>query len=273
MSKTKLADIEGVFSEHVSFRHQILRMALLDLKRQYRGAVLSWVWTIIRPLVLLLTYWFVLKIGLKVNISKQGIDLFPWLAVGLVVWFFIQDIMIESTKAIKRYKYLVTKMKFPVAVIPTVVVLASFITHIMILFIVLGYLALVEGTFSIYWLQLPLYTMLLLLFSIFWAMFSAPLSAISKDFTELIKSAQRILFWLSGILFNIRTIGIEWMQLVMMFNPITFFVEGYRNSLLYEQWFWEDWKQLLAFGIVFLVVALLGIRTYRRTRKELVDAL
>jgi teichoic acid transport system permease protein len=262
-----------VLTEHIGLRNQILRLAWLDLLRQYRGAVLSWAWAVIRPLVLLLTYWFVLKIGLKVNISKQGIDLFPWLAVGLVAWFYMQDVMIESTRAVSRYKYLVTKMKFPVSVIPTIVVFSNFITHLVLLAVVIVYLLVIENTFSVYWLQLPFYTLLLLLFSIFWGMFSAPLSAVSKDFSELIKSAQRILFWVSGILFNIRTVGIEWLQLIMMFNPITFFVEGYRNSLLYKQWFWEDWRQLAAFGVIFLLVVMLGIRTQKRTRKELVDAL
>lgn len=83
----------------------------------------------------------------------------------------------------------------------------------------------------------------------------------------------RILFWLSGILWNVRGVGIDWLQTALLFNPITFFVEGFRGALIYHQWFWEDWRSLVGFTVTFGLISVLAVLVFKRTRKELVDIL
>ena len=100
-----------------------------------------------------------------------------------------------------------------------------------------------------------------------------PLAAISKDFENLVKTAVRMLFWLSGILWNIQQMPIQWVKDVMLFNPISFFVEGYRNAILYNKWFYQDTKQLTIFCAMFIIMILVAGIAYRRSREELADAL
>jgi teichoic acid transport system permease protein len=259
-------------AEHREFRSQIIHLAWLDMTRKYRRSMLGWAWAIVHPLILLFVYWFAIKVGLRVSIAKGSVDLLPWLAAGLLAWFFISDVINAGTSSFRTHKYLITKMRFPIAAIPTIVVLSKLFVHFFMMAIVMVFLA-IDGSFSIYWLQLPFYMLLMALFCVAWTMFAAPLAAISKDFAELVKSASRILFWLSGIIWNVRTLEIDWLRHICTFNPVTFFVEGYRNSLIYERWFWQEPKKLIAFGLVFLIIIILAIHTYRRTRKELADAL
>lgn len=264
----------GILGELHDFAPQIMRMAWVDIQKEYKGAVFNWLWAIARPLIYLLVYWFVLRFGLKANaMAGKDIDLFPWLVAGLVAWFFCSDVISAGMGSIKKYSYLVTKMKFPVVAIPIFVVLSNLFMHVVLLGVCLIYFLMRGDTFSITWIQLPIYTLLMALFFIMWSMFSAPLAVISKDFTQLVKSIIRILFWVSGVIWNVRGASMGWISDIAMFNPITFFVEGYRDVLLYHQWIWERPKQLIVFLAFFAVMTLMAFRVYKRTRKEIADLL
>lgn len=264
----------NIIKEHWAFRKQVVYLAKTDLVKTYRGAALGWLWAFIQPLMLLLVYWFVLRIGLRVDTAPGEPDFFPWLMTGMVAWFFMQNMLNKGTGAIRSYKYLVTKMKFPVSTIPTFIALSNMFVHMVLLAVAIGYLVLVDGVeVSIYWLQLPVVMLVMMLFWITWGLFAAPLAVISKDFHNLVRSLTRMLFWLSGVLWSVRQLDIEWIQNLLVFNPITFFVEAYRKALLYGEWVFEDLTSLGGFLLVWAVLAGLAVITYRRARKELVDVL
>ncbi len=223
---------------------------------------------------MLLVFWFVIRIGLRADTARGEPDFFPWLAVGMVSWFYAQDMINRGTDSFRAYKHIVTKMKFPTSVIPTFVGISNLFVHVVLVSIVMVYLALMRPDhISIHWVQIPLYVCLMFLFFVAWSLLTAPLSALSKDFSQLVKSIGRILFWISGILWSVRSMDIEWIKTVMLFNPINFFVEGYRSALLYGEWFWEDLHRLMIFGVTFIVMVVLAIVVFRRTKTELADVL
>lgn len=262
-----------ILKEHRTFSRQLLTFARLDFKKANHGSALGWLWTLIQPLMLLFVYWFVLHVGLRVEATPDHISPLSWLMVGLIAWFFMSDLLNRGTSSIRAYKYLVTKMRFPVSVIPTFVGSARLMVHLFLLslaLLVIGFFA--EG-FHITWLQLPFYMFLMFLFFTAWSLFAAPLAVLSKDFENAVKAIVRILFWVSGIIWNINFITIPWIKEAMMYNPISFFVEGYRNAVLYQVWFWEQPRQLIIFSGMLVLLAGLAAITYRRSRKELGDLL
>ena len=126
---------------------------------------------------------------------------------------------------------------------------------------------------NIYYLQIPLYMMLMFLFFISWGLFAGVISAISRDFHNLVKSLIQALFWMSGILYDATTIDHQWIRSILLFNPITIIVNGYRNALIYQRWFWEDWQQLINFAIVYVVMSVLAVWAYRKLKKDIPDVL
>ncbi len=258
---------------HAKDIRRIFYLAEADLVKTYRGSALGWAWALVQPLLMVVVYWFVFRIGWKVTTGNDQPDFFPWLLVGMVAWFFMTDMLSKGTNSLKNYSYLITKMKFPISIIPTFVALAKLEVHLSLLFMVLLYLGFVSHDVSIYWIQLPLYTLLMVAFFITWSLFASPLAVISKDFANLVRSTTRVLFWLSAILWNINNVDIPWLQTIMLFNPISFFVEGYRKALLGHEWFFEDTTALGAFALVFAIMIILAYITFKRARTELVDAL
>lgn len=263
----------SILAEHTGFSRQIWHLAWMDVQKSYRGAMLGWLWVIVRPLMMLGFYWFIIAVGLRSDsAAAREYEYLPWLIVGVCAWFFISDMIGAGVGAFRKYKSLITKTKFPVATIPTIVTISNLIVHAILLTLVLGYLC-ATGHFALEWLQLPIYLILSLALMWFWSLLAAPLGAISKDFTQLVKSLMRIMVWISGILWSIQNIPAGWLRELMQLNPIYFIAEGYRKSLIYHEWFFEDVRSLIIFAGELIVLAALAIVIYRRSRKELADVL
>lgn len=183
------------------------------------------------------------------------------------------DMITGGTNCIRRYSYLVTKMKFPVSTIPTFVSLSNLTVNLILLVIVILIFALFGFAPDIYMLQLPFYILLSFIFFTLWALFSSFIGAISKDFVNLVKSFITAIFWLSGILWNAETVAIPWLKKILMINPVTFLVNGFRNCFINKIWFWEQPKRLLYFAIITLILFLLGLWSYKKLRKDIADVL
>ena len=179
----------------------------------------------------------------------------------------------SGTESIRRYSYLVTKMKFPISTIPTFVSISKFIVHIFLILITIAIFMIMGKMPTIYMLQLPFYMLLNLLFFTVFSLFSGLLASMSKDYANLVKSFVTAVFWLSGIIFNINTVSEPWLKSLLMLNPVAFLVEGYRNCFINHIWFWEQPKRLMYFGIITLILLILGLWAYRRLRKEIPDVL
>lgn len=265
--------ITTILKDHFQYKQQIFKLAKADLIKTYRGAALGWAWAIIKPAVTIFVYWFAFQIGLKGGKDVNSFPFFLWLISGVVPWFYMSDMLTGGTESIRKYSYLVTKMKFPVSTIPTFVSISKFMVHIVLLIIVILIFTGMGYFPDLYILQLPFYMLLNFIFFTVFALFSSLLASMSKDFANLVKSLVTAVFWLSGIIFNVNTIDIPWLKSLLMINPVTFLVEGYRNCFINQVWFWEQPKRLMYFGIILLVLILLAIWTYRRLRKEIPDVL
>ena len=262
-----------IIKEHLSYRNQILKMARADLQKTYRGAALGWSWAIIKPAVTIFVYWFAFTIGLRMGKDVNGFPYFLWLIAGVVPWFYMSEMITGGTDCIRRYSYLVTKMKFPVSTIPTFVNISKFIIHIILVYLVMIIFRLFGYTLDIYMLQLPFYMLLTFIFFNVWGLFSAPLAVISKDYSNLVKSFITAIFWLSGIMWNPDTIKNKMLKKFLKINPVTYLVNGYRNCFVNKVWFWESPKTLLCFIVITVLLGLLALWVYKRLRKEIPDVL
>lgn len=263
----------AIIQEHIKYKQQILKLAKADLVKTYRGAALGWSWSIIKPTVTIFVYWFAFSIGLRANKPVNGYDFFLWLIAGIIPWFYMSDMITQGADSLRKYRYLVTKMKFPISTIPTFVSISKMVVHIILMLIVIGIFALFGYMPDIYILQTIFYMILMFLFFTIWGLFSSLIAAMSKDFLNLIKSFVTALFWLSGIMWDADKITIPWLRRFLMLNPVTFLANGYRNCFINKVWFWDQPKRLGYFAISFLIMLILALWAYKKLRKEVADVL
>ena len=273
MEKGYMGALREIIDEHIQFKSQIFKLAKSDLHKTYSGAALGWSWAVVQPMVTIFVFWFGFTVGLRTGKPIEGYPYFLWLVAGFLPWFYMSDCLTGGANCIRKYKYLVTKMKFPISVIPTYFNLSHLFVH----FVLLGITVLVFALFGympdIYMLQIPLYMLMMFVFFIIWSLFSGLLSCISKDFLNLVKAGARAIFWLSGIIFNVDTIHIPWIKVLLKFNPITVVASGYRNTFIYKKWFFETPIDMYCYLITLSVFILLALWAFKKLRKEIPDVL
>lgn len=264
--------IKQIIKEHWQYRQQIFKLARADLDKTYRGAVLGWFWVFVKPAVTIFVFWFAIDLGLRAS-EYFAYPFFLWLIAGLVPWFYMSDMIVQGADSIRKYRYLVTKMKFPVSTIPTFVSISKFAVNLVFVVVLIAIFWLSGYRPTIYMLQLLFYLPLMFCFFTVWGLFSALLSALSRDFLSLVKALVTAIFWLSGIIYDIGSTGLVWLERLMMWNPVTFFVEGMRDTMLRNVWFWERPWTCLFFLAVFAIMILLALWAYKRLPKEIADVL
>lgn len=56
-------------------------------------------------------------------------------------------------------------------------------------------------------------------------------------------------------------------------NPMVYIIEGYRNSMIYHTWFWEDITMTLYFWSITIIIFFVGGYTFKKLRPHFADVL
>ena len=261
--------------EHKDNYVQVLRLSIADLKKTYHGAALGWFWAIVKPVVSIFVYWFAIEIGLRKGGDVEGVPFVLWLIAGMVPWFYMNELIVGGTECIRKYSYLVTKMKYPVMTIPTHTNISKFLVNAILVAVVIVIFWICGYPPTMYLLQLPIYMLMMFLFFNAWELFAGMISAIGKDFSNLVKSFVTAVFWLSGVLWDVDKL-VEtnlFFKIFFMINPVTYFSYGFRNCFVYHKWFFEEPEKLCCFLGLYVVLAFLSLWAYKKLRKEIPDVL
>lgn len=269
-----LSTLATILKDNWEWRKQIGRLALFDLVKKSRGAALGWAWFFIKPAMYIFCFWFALEIGLRAGNSDAGAPPYIlWLCAGLIPWFFMQDMLGPGLDVLHRYSYLVNKIKFPLSGISTIFSGATLIVELMLMVALFVIYFACGMPLDVYLLQVPI---LLVLMFLFWNTVSilfSQLSAMSKDVKNLMSAMSTPFFWLSGVLFDVKDIHIGWVQTMLDFNPITFFVTAFRGAFYDKTWFWNDPSACVGFVVVFAITLLAALFVYKKFNEEVCDVL
>lgn len=263
-----------IIKEQLSSFYLIQRLAFFEIKSDNNNNYLGFLWELLSPMIQIAVYWFVfgtIRHGRKI-VGFGDIPFIDWMLAGVIAWFFINHAILMGTKSIYSRIRMISKMSFPMSVIPTYVIFSKYYSHIALTAIVYIILKLSGVHFSWYILQIPYYmiSLLILLFSI--TLVTSTLATIVRDVTMIVQSLLRVLLYLTPILWQP---SFSWKVMVLLkLNPFYYIVEGYRYSLLGKSWYFIDhgWYTLY-FWCFILVVLTIGSILHLKFRDHFVDYL
>lgn len=260
--------------ENINCWQQMWELAKVHQKKQFRGSDMGLLWAFAKPSMYIVVFYVAIVIGFKSSTDIYGLicPYFVWLAIGMISFFYMRDMILNGANCFKKYGAIVAKAKYPIGTLPTSVMISYLLIHfgMMALGIVVCF---IFGVWpSIYWLQVPFYMAMMLIMSFFWSIGSGIISVLYRDFYNFLQVVNQMVFWLSAILFDVNGLGPTG-QFVFMFNPITYIVEGYRNAFCRHIWFWEEPLKLGCFLIVLLVMAAVSMFMYKKLAKRMPDLL
>ena len=259
------------FSDLFSYRKTIWLMALKDRSNRGLTSYLGFLWSFIQPIFTILVLWFVFIFGFRAGNEMDGYPFILWLSVGLIPWSFFADALNNGTESITSYDYLVKKVVFKVEALPIIRILSSFFVHA-ILMALLIIMALIYGTVSLYAIQTIYYLMCLIVLVFGITLITASINVFTRDTAQLLSIFVQLGFWITPIFWNLSGIPQKYQYLIKL-NPMSYVVQGYRDSLIYKVSFWERPLWTLTFWITTMIILWLGILVFSKTRPYFANVL
>jgi teichoic acid transport system permease protein len=257
-----------VLKEQISSMYLIGRLSLFELKSSNNNNYLGMLWELINPTIQLAIYWFVFGFGIRGGEDVNEIPFVYWLLSGMSVWFFVNQSLLEGSKSIYTRINFISKMSFPMSVIPTYVIVSKFYSHLMLVGLITIVLQFTGFIISPYFIQLPyfMFGTLMLLVSI--SLITSTLSTIVRDVQMIVTSIVRMLLYLTPLLW----VPSGFIKKIMMINPFYYLVEGYRASLLGTSWYmFENAELTLYFWGLVLLLLIIGSALHVKFRNHFVD--
>ena len=270
-----MSAVGTVFKEHIKNFYLVQRLAQFQIKITNTNNYLGMAWELLNPALQIMVYWFVFGMGIRSNQPIHGIPFILWLLVGISMWFFVNQGILEGTKSMAMKFNQVAKMSFPLSIIPTYIVTSKFYGHIGLLALIIA-ICMGNGIMpSIHIVQLLIYVPLTFFFVASVALFTSTLGIIVRDTQMIMQALLRILFYMSPILWIPKNTGVSSViNDIMKFNPVYFLAESYRAAILFHQWYFiEHWRLLLYNIVIIIVFFVLGSILHRRYRDHFADFL
>lgn len=215
---------------HYRLFHNFTRQ---DFFSQFSASIGGFLWLFITPIVHIIIYAFVFSYIFQVRAPEEfGETRFVvFMMMGYLPWFAFAEAISRSTGLLLEKAPLITKVMFPVQIIPIVGTLVPYLTHVIGFILLLLYLAL-QGYFNLLWLWLPVIFFLQFLFTMGLVAILSALCVFLRDLQQLVALLVAIWFFLTPIIYPISMIQSESIQNLFLLNPMHSFINLYREIVL-----------------------------------------
>jgi len=253
-------------------RRLIASLVRREILARYRGSVGDVLWTVLHPLLLMLTYFFVFGIVLQARFgadpSRSGFVLY--FLAGMLPWLPFSEAVGRAPSSILENRNFVKKLVFPIETISVNHVLAGLVTEGFALIVFLTLLAFTRGAPPPTALLLPVLLVPQFLLTLGLCWFLSALGVFLRDLGQIIGFALTLVFFLTPICYPDASLP-AWARNVLAGSPIYLLVDAYRAILLENRL--PDAASLAALTVLSAAVFFLGHAFFWRFRKTFADVI
>lgn len=253
-------------------RSLIRVMVRRDVLGRYRGSFGGSLWTLINPLLLMLTYYFVFGVVLRARFpgdnSKSGFVLY--FLSGMLPWLAFSEAVGRAPTVLVEHRNFVKKLVFAVETLPANLVVSGLVSEFFAVVLFCIFLLGMRGSVPVTVLWLPLLLIPQVLFTAGVSWFLAALGAFVRDLGQFIGFLMTIWFFITPICYPEDSLPVS-ARPVLAKNPIYVLVRGYRAIFLehHPPDFGPLWKLWLVAALVFVA----GHAWFYKLRKSFADML
>ena len=216
-------------------RGLLFQLVRRDFEQRFVGSVAGWLWGLIHPLVLLLSWTFVFSVCLHQKPPPGQPGNYPlFLFAGMLPWLLFNETLQRSSSSLLDHASLITKTVFPAEMVPLSVFLSSLVSHLMALALLLVAVEVWLRSLGPAILLLPLYMLLLGLLAVGIGWIVASLQVYLRDTSQVLMVVLTFWFWLTPI-FIFENQFPQRLRVLLYANPLAYVVRAYRLVLLSRQ--------------------------------------
>jgi ABC-2 type transport system permease protein len=261
-SKPKAGQVAPVVALRTKTRDVLTLLVRRDLVVKYQDSTLGYLWSLLEPLGMALTYWFVF--GVIYNETGDGLPLH--IIVGIFAWMWTQAAISESAKALTTQATLITTIKAPRAIFPLSRVVARFAEYVaglpIIVMFAIIFSQFANFNYKLLWMIAAIVTQFVLLTGL--ALILSSVNVLYSDVERMMRVVLRVLFYTAPVVYPLTKItgtpgkhnGLPgWGIRIYELNPFVGIFQMYHHA-------WEsnaDLPLALCFKAVLGSVIILGL--------------
>lgn len=251
-------------------RSLIRTMVWRDLVGRYRGSFAGIFWSVLNPLLLMATYYFVFGVVLQARFggdpSREGFVLY--FLAGMLPWLPFSEALARAPGVLLEHATFIKKLVFPIETLPVNLVLSGLVTQGFAISLFLIGLIVFRGTipFSALWIPLLLVPQVLLTLGLGWLLSAVGL--VFRDLSQVMGFLLTVWFFLTPICYPEESLP-ESAKPILALNPFLHLVRSFRDVLLHNHA--PDWQPFGWLCFVSAMVFLGGYTVFHRLRRSFPD--
>ena len=244
-----------------------------QMASNYRNSYLGILWAFLGPLMMVALFTLVFSevLGIKfrevTGDSTLNFGLFMY--CGYVPFLAFSQALTQGVNVMRRNRDLVTKVVFPLELLPLTQVISSFIQNMFFGLLALQLLLVVLDQ-RVHWtiLLLPLIMLPQLLFTLGASYLIAVFGTYVPDIKEGLRAFVRAMFFITPIVWPAGRVP-ESAQFLVTYNPLAFLVEAYRQLVLEGKLPFGEWA--VYFCLVAVTLFVVGLALFNRVKHNFGD--
>jgi len=212
-------------------RSLLVQLVRRDFEQRFIGSAAGWIWGLIHPLVLLVSWTFIFQVCLKMQPPKGFSSYSLFIFAGMLPWLLFQETLQRSASSLLDQANLITKTVFPSEMVPLSVFLSTLAGHLLALSLMVAAVGLWQNHISIFLFYLPIYIFVIGLFAVGLGWIAASLHVFLRDTAQIVSVVLTSWLYLTPIFIPENQYP-TWAHWALAANPLNYLVRGYRTVLL-----------------------------------------
>lgn len=236
-----------------SSKDLILYKTYAELRAETERTYLGIAWWIIEPFINMVIFYIVF--GRFMGAGSTIPNFIPFLLVGMIVWQWFGATIPQCSYSILGNATLVRQVTCKKVVFPLIAILVNTVKFGIALLVLFAFLLMFRQWPTVYYAALPVILAVQFLLILGVGLVMASVVPFFPDIRRILDHVLRIMFFMSGIMYDIDRFGPLARRLLML-NPLTLLIRAYRDALMYARW--PDWTHLGIIAAVSCVLIYLG---------------
>lgn len=249
-----------------AYRELLFFLAWRDVKVRYKQTLLGVTWVVIQPLFTMLM--FTVIFNTLARIPSDGVPYPIFAYAGLLPWTFFANAVMNTGQSLTGNANLITKVYFPRIIIPCANVAAGAVDFVIAFIVLVGLMAFYGFGLTGRMLMLVPLTLLTVMATLAVGTWLAALNVKYRDVRHALPFLLQVWMFASPIIYPSSIIPVRW-RWVLMLNPLTGIIEGFRAALFHQKEF--DWNALAASALITSALLVYSAYAFRRLEGSFAD--
>lgn len=250
------------------YRELVFFLTWRDLLVRYKQTIVGFLWHFLKPFLMLIALTFVFGRLAQLGENKS----YPYIILvitGLLPWQFFSATLSDCSESLVVNYQLITKIYFPRIILPLSAMFITFIDFVITLSLLCGLFLYYNFVPPLQIIFLPIFILLLLIFSFASGIWSAALNVRYRDCRQLIPFIIQFGLYLTPVGFSSAIVP-ENLRLMYYLNPMVGIIDGFRYTIIGREELLYLPGLFISIGMIFMILYF-GLAYYKNIEKIFAD--